>query len=334
LIGKILIPLYKGAMNMIAKQPITIEHHCLQMKYAHLRTLNRQSLEKLMISMERHGQLKPVVVVPEAINQWVLIDGYHRVQALKLLGKDTIEAEVWDCDVTEALIMMLKNRSHRPFGILEEALFLHELYSQHGLSQEDLATRTGRDQSWISRRLSLVAHLPESIRLALSQGSVSLWVCVRVLAPMARAIPDHAQRLLGHLLKNAYSTRDMQFFYDHYQKSNHQARSRMLDDPALFFKAHKLLATEKQAAALRKGPEGEWRRQCQTLMATLSALNILAPGVFYRQTAEACRQSLEEWKDVTDKLTELTQIIEGFTNADHISTPNDSLPLPEREELP
>jgi ParB/RepB/Spo0J family partition protein len=303
-------------MNTIAQQPITLEHHCLHMKYAHLRTQNRQSLEKLMTSMERHGQLKPVAVIPEGMRQWILIDGYHRVQALKRLGKDTVDAESWDCDVAEALLIMLKNRSLRPSGILEEALFLHELYSQHGLSQAVLAARTGHDQSWVSRRLSLVGHLPESIWSALSQGSISPWVCMRVLAPMSRAIPGHAHQLLDHLLNNAYSTRDMQFFYEHYQKSNRQARNRMVDEPALFFKAHRLLATEKHAAALRKGPEGKWRFQCQALVTALCELSTLAPGVFYKQTVEACHQSLEEWKGVTDKLTELTQTIRRLTNAD------------------
>lgn len=322
LIGNSLSFVYKGAMNEIVQQTITIECQYLEMRYAHLRVQNRQVLEKLVVSIERYGQLKPVVVVPESLHQWILVDGYHRVQALRRLNKDTVEAEVWDCNITQALLMVLKNRSNRPSGIFEEALLLHELHYQHGLSQTILASRIGRDQSWVSRRLSLVDHLPDSILKALSEGSLSLWICVRVLVPMARAIPEHAQRLLGHLLKHAYSTREVQLFYEHYQKSNHQARTRMLDDPALFFKAQRLLTIENQAATLRKGPEGKWRFQCQVIVTALLALKGLAPDVFYRQMPQACRQPLEEWEEVADKLNELTQVMRRLMDANQRSTPN------------
>lgn len=309
-------------MDAITDKHMTIEYHCLQMRYAHLRVHNPKTIEKLATSIEQYGQLAPVTVVPETTHKWVLIDGYHRVKALRRLGKDTIEAEVWNCNAEEALLTMLKNRSIHTTGIFEEALLLHELYSQHNLSQHDLATRVGRDQSWISRRISLVDHLPHSILKALSEGSVSLWVSERVLAPMARAMPDHAQRLLEHLLKRVYSTREVQFFYEHYQKANQQVRTKMLEEPELFFKAQRLLTIENQAATLRKGPEGKWRFQCQVLITALLALKELAPDAFYRQTPQACRQFLAEWKEVTDKLNELTQIIGRLTDANQRPTPN------------
>jgi ParB family transcriptional regulator, chromosome partitioning protein len=309
-------------MDAITNKHITIEHRCLQMRYAHLRIHDPKAIAKLMTSIEQYGQLAPVMAVPETTHQWVLIDGYHRVKALERLGKDTVETEVWNCNAEEALLTMLKNRSTRATGIFEEALLLHELYSQHNLSQHDLANRIGRDQSWISRRLSLVDHLPHSVLKALSEGSISLWVSERVLAPMARAIPDHAQRLLEHLLKRVYSTREVQFFYEHYQKANHQTRTKMLEEPELFFKAQKLLTMENQAATLRKGPEGKWQLQCKVLITALLELKELASDVFYRQTPQACFQFLAEWKEVTDKSNELTQIIGRLTDANQRPTPN------------
>lgn len=74
-------------MNTVVQQIITLEHHCLQLRYSHLRALNHQVIEKLMVSIEQYGQLKPVVVIPETMNQWVLIDGYHRVTSSRALGQ-------------------------------------------------------------------------------------------------------------------------------------------------------------------------------------------------------------------------------------------------------
>lgn len=72
--------------------------------------------------------------------------------------------------------MLLKSHSTRPSGVFEEALLLHELHTQHSLSQQVLATRIGHDQSWISRRLSLVEYLPDSVLEVLSKGTLSVWM--------------------------------------------------------------------------------------------------------------------------------------------------------------
>jgi ParB family chromosome partitioning protein len=300
--------------KMADKQVMSVEHHCLQLRYGHLHAQNSRTLEMLTISIEQHGQLVPVIIVPEEeAHKWVLIDGYHRVKALKRLGKDTIEAEVWNCPIEEALMKMLRNHPTHTPGILEEALVLYELYTHHALSQQELAAQIGRKQSWVSGRLSLVENLPDSIVDVLSKGTLSLWICVRILAPIARAMPEHAQCLLTYLLKHPTSTREMQFFYDHYQGSNGQVRARMVADPDLFFKAHRLTKTNAQTMALKKGPEGEWEVRCQALSSLLSTLTALAPRIFFRQTEEARLKPLEELARAQAKFDELTQTVRGLT---------------------
>jgi len=295
---------------IVTKHAMEIEFHCLKMQYEHLHIHPPKALEKLTTSIEHYGQLVPVVVVPEAEHEWTLIDGYQRVKALKRLGKDTVEAEVWPYTLPDAFIMLLKGASPHCSGILEEALVLHELYTQHKLSQKTLATRMGRDRSWISRRISLVEDLSESVLDGISNGSLSLWVGSRILAPLARATPAHATRLLNHLLTHTHSTREVASFYEHYQKSNQQERTRMVDSPELFFKAQRFLEDEKQAKVLKEGPEGQWRVQCRALTTLLSDLMVLAPQIFFRQTQEASGPSLQELKQATLTFEKLTTTIQ------------------------
>mgnify|MGYP001792088307 CR=1 FL=1 len=204
------------------KNIMTLEHHCLRTRYQHLRLHKQGALEKLATSIQTHGQLVPVVLVPESLNQWVLIDGHLRVQAFKRLGKDTVEVEVWECDTTEALLMVLKSHSSRTLEVLEEALLLQELHVQHNLSQNELATRVGRDKSWISRRLSVLECISNNVLNALLSNAISLWSVMRVLAPLARANSNHSEKLLIYLLKHFRTTRELQLFYHHYDKSNHK----------------------------------------------------------------------------------------------------------------
>ena len=87
----------------------------------------------------------------------------------------------------------------RPFAAIEEALLIRELVQGLGLSQHELARRCGRDVSWVSRRLALLAALPDAALAAIRQGRLSSWAACRVVAPLARANTNHADRLMAAL---------------------------------------------------------------------------------------------------------------------------------------
>ena len=303
-------------MNTITKILMTVEHHCLQLPYALLRLHQPSLLNKLALSLEKQGQLVPVVAVPKDTNQWVLIDGYMRVNALRRIGQDVVNMEVWNCDLTQALLMFMTEHQSRTWEVFEEALLLHELHTQHGLSQSKLANKIGRDQSWVSRLLSLLAQLPDSILHAVTQRKISLWSATRVIAPMARAIPSHAESLLQHAVKQSLSTRELRCFYDHYQSSNHKQRSQMVNDPDLFFKAQKLLAIEKKSRELQAGPEGKWNSQLRFARRALASLIPLVPNIFtsYQETQERV-ELINIFNETKTQFDLLTKTVRSFTDA-------------------
>ncbi len=310
----------------INKKLLTVEHHCLNLQYAHLRFHTAAARERLVNSIEQNGQLMPVIVVRDPQDKWIVIDGYLRVQALERLGKDTIIGEVWQCDVAEALLMVLKSHSGRILETFEEALLLKELHTQHGISQMDLSRRAGRDQSWVSRRLSLIEFLPDNILQAISNGKISIWVASRVMAPMARAIPEHSQTLLNYLLKNTQRTRDMNTFYKHYQRSNIKERTNMINNPELFFKAKKITDANKQAAILKDGPEGKWRYKIALTISLLSELSLLAPIIFYQNQQEIETQELlQKFNKAKIQFNTLINMVEKLINARSGNTQDNNL---------
>lgn len=305
-----------AAMNTITKTLMTIEHYCLLQPYSPLRLHKQGLLEKVVTSMEAHGQLMPVVVVPLSLNRWILMDGYLRLKALRRLGKDTISAEIWACDPPQALLALLTGHQSRAWEVIEEALLLQDLHIQHGLSQGTIANKIGRDKSWVSRRLSLLEQMPESIQQAIMTGKLSLWVATRLIVPLARANTSHAECLLEYLLKHSLSTRELQFFYDHYQQSNHLQRSQMANDPDLFFKAQKLLLIEKQTKALQAGPIGQWQSKLHLVRSMLAQLNKLASNVFFpRQEATERRQLLELLHSTQTQFNVLTETVRSLLDA-------------------
>lgn len=76
-----------------------------ELRYASLRITDRPRAQRLVASMCEQGQQTPVTVIRGEAQPFVLIDGYARVQALRTLAKDLVEATVLDLPEVEALVM-------------------------------------------------------------------------------------------------------------------------------------------------------------------------------------------------------------------------------------
>ena len=90
------------------------EWHCLDMAYEHLRQRTPQAKRRLMLSIETHGLLTPITVIPiispaaNTLTRWTVIDGYLRIGATRSLGKDKIAIQICEQSVDEALLALIK----------------------------------------------------------------------------------------------------------------------------------------------------------------------------------------------------------------------------------
>lgn len=268
-------------MNAVDTERCELEHHQLERRFAALRLPDARALERLSRSLERSGQLSPCIAVPEA-GSVVLLDGYRRLAALHRLGRDTVWVQLWQCPLAEALARLLATTVGRAFAPLEEALLLRELANDTGLSQHELARRTGRDVSWVSRRLKLLSALSEELLEAVCQGRLSSWAAVRIFAPLARANAEHAHALLATLSGHPLSTRELERWYAHYTRVNCTTRERLVAQPRLFVQALDNQRETRDAERLREGPEGEWAgelaRMARRLERLRTALAVLCAG--------------------------------------------------------
>ena len=227
-------------------QCLDLDLHRLDLRFAGARMAEPLAVERLARSIEHGGQIVPCVAVadpPVEVLQGgerlVLIDGYRRIAALRRLGRDTARVECWACDLAEAVLDGLARSQSRPLAAIEEALLVRELVEGLGLSQHAIARRSGRDVSWVSRRLQLLAGLPDAILVAVIEGRLSSWAASRVVAPLARANSEHAERLVKALSDAPLATRELRLWFDHYQKAGRLARERLVNHPHLFVAALK-----------------------------------------------------------------------------------------------
>ena len=99
---------------------------------------------------------------------------HKRIAALQQLGRDTVEATVWEMRAAEALLLDRSLRFSPQESALEQGWLLWEMEQRLGYSLEELARRFDRSVSWVSRRLALVELLPEAIQQQVREGSLGI----------------------------------------------------------------------------------------------------------------------------------------------------------------
>lgn len=295
-----------------------VDLHRLELRFADARLLEPPAIEALARSIEQSGQLIACIAVPDTDRErLILVDGYRRVLALRRLGRDTARVESWACDLAQALLTVLAQAGRRPFAALEEALLVRELVRGQGLSEREVARRSGRDVSWVSRRLELVCGLPDSVLAAVRQGTVSTWAATRVLAPLARANGAQATQLLAALATTPLSTRELQVWFRHYQRSPSAARERMVAQPRLLLQSLRAKEEEHAASRLRAAPEGQDAADVRQLLALIKRVRARLPSLSREALPESLLGALSQLRAAVDAL-----YAELARNPDHDAEPD------------
>jgi len=228
-----------------------LEFHQLDRRYEHLRVRNPERQRRLLASLAASGQQTPIVVVAvsDKPDRYQVIDGYKRIAALERLGRDTVEAVVWDMNEADALVLDRSMRFSEAETALEQGWLLQELERRFGYSLEDLARRFERSVSWVSRRLALVEQLPETVQQRVRAGEIAAHVAMKYLVPVARANAGECQRMADAFAKHRFSSRQAGELYAAWRDAATSIRQRILDSPELFLKAHQQIEPQPSSVA-------------------------------------------------------------------------------------
>lgn len=130
------------------------------------------SLESLADSIKTHGIVQPLLV-RRRDGGYELIAGERRWRAAKLAGISRVPVvvkEVADDNLLE--IALIENIQRENLNPIEEAQAYKKLIETVGLTQESLASRVGRDRSYITNYLRLL-RLPDDVQQLLKEGRLS-----------------------------------------------------------------------------------------------------------------------------------------------------------------
>ncbi len=273
----------------IEVKEIEIAH--INLRYIHTRIRNIQTVRRFCASLESHGQLTPVVVVPQTPLGHILLDGYIRVAALKRLGQDQVMAEIHESE-PETLIHTMCRTQARRWEIFEYAELIRDLMLRFNYSQADMARFLGKSESFISRRLQVLEGLDNEMREHVQKGRIPIWSVTRILAPLARANSNHAKQLTQHIVAHPYTTRELMEWFKAYCGANKKNRSAMVENPRLVLKVLKAKAETKEAEDIRNGPEGRFIKDIKNITCMLKRLTREVDVVFYENQSDFDRNLL------------------------------------------
>ena len=161
------------------------------------------SLQSLADSIRSHGIVQPLLVRRRG-DGFELIAGERRWRAARLAGitrVPVIVKEVPDESLLE--IALIENIQRENLNPIEEAQAYKKLIETVGLTQEALASRVGRDRSYITNYLRLL-RLPDDLQQLVKEGRLSTGHA-RTLLALSHA--DLQRRLARQIIDNGLSVR-------------------------------------------------------------------------------------------------------------------------------
>ena len=166
---------------------------------------DKEKLAELTSSIKKHGVLSPILVRELGLNKFEVIAGERRLRASKQAGIKTIPCLVdqkKDQDALESAL--IENLQREDLNAVEEARGYDRLKREFGLTQDEVATSTGKARSTIANSLRLLS-LPAKVLDLLSSGQIEKGHA-KLLASLE---PKKAEEVAANIIKNKLTVKDL-----------------------------------------------------------------------------------------------------------------------------
>ena len=166
---------------------------------------NEESLQELTDSIKKHGVISPILVRELGLNKFEVIAGERRMRASLQAGLETIPCLVEQKEDQDALeSALIENLQREDLNAVEEARGYDRLKREFGLTQDEVATSTGKARSSIANSIRILS-LPQNVLDMLSAGKIEKGHA-KLLASME---PGEAEKAAENIVKNKLTVKDL-----------------------------------------------------------------------------------------------------------------------------
>ena len=208
-------------------------------RYARLRLVSPPAERSLRDSLERLGQLHPVVACRRD-GALCLLDGFKRLRVAEEIKLEAVRVRVLELSETAAIAAVMSlNRAGRGLSDLEQAFCVRALVREHELSQVAVGELLGKHKSWVCRRLALAERLCSSVADDVRSGLIT----TTVARDVARLPRGNQPEVTAAIARGALTSREGAALITLYEQSN--------EGPQRLF----LLRQPREALAAQQGQE-------------------------------------------------------------------------------
>jgi ParB-like chromosome segregation protein Spo0J len=256
----------------MAQPECELELGALDERYGLFRIAQPQHERAVRDSLRRLGQLTAVMAHADG-GAIVLIDGFKRLAAARALELSRLRVRVLAIETAAAIaaIYSLNACASRGLLDLEEAMVVRALVRDHGLDQTQVAELLRRHKSWVSRRLSLVERLSDTVAMDVRTGLVS----VTVAREVARLPRGNQPAVSESIRRHGLSSREAAKLVTLFEKSHGAGHRFLLEHPRESLAAHGMARGEPSSDP-RLGPlTDRLRYRLMTALDQMTALTRL-----------------------------------------------------------
>jgi ParB family chromosome partitioning protein len=220
-----------------AGKPLEIHlDHIERNPYQTRSRFDEAQLTELTQSIAASGVVQPIVVRPLSPQngpvRYQLITGERRWLASRKAGKSTIPAIVRQASDEQTLEMtIVENLQRADLNPMEQARAYQRLSQDFKMTQEQMATRTGKERASVANFLRLL-RLPEPIQHKVESGDLSFGHARTLLAlDSAESITSAAQKVMALNLSVRQTESYVQGLINPESKPKKEAKPTQPEDP-------------------------------------------------------------------------------------------------------
>ena len=164
-------PAAKQSADEVHQIPLEqLEHNPYQTRTL---SLDQAALAELAASIKAVGVVQPIVVRPVSGGRYQVIAGERRWEASRSIGSSTIPAIVRQVSNEQAMEMtIIENLQREDLNPMEQARAYERLGREFGLTQEQMAQRTGKERSSVANFMRLL-KLPAPVQSMVEKNQLS-----------------------------------------------------------------------------------------------------------------------------------------------------------------
>ena len=218
-------------------------------------------------------------------------------------------------DEATAIINMLRKANQTAMSFIEQATFVEELRSTHGLSVSEIARRLERSSAWVSVRVQSFSQMNETTRDAIMAGKFPAYSYLYTLLPFRRLNESGAKSEIDEFVSltagKGLGTRDIEMLASGFFRGGDEMKKQLRSgDLSWALESMRKREVDSRSAELSE-VENRCVRDLEIIGGCMGRLGMKLPGVDGAKPAFAARADLLV-DQILSKVNPFTKVLKEF----------------------